>query len=320
MEGFAPTGESAGDARAPRAASIRRRDKGENVDAAKRTPVVTTPAGAEGMVPGAETLWRPNDIDDGEVCVGDGVQRMPRASPRTPWRCTKTETRGNERAREEANCRGALPAEANLAEVRAAVEGPRGGCGGAGGGCGGAGGGGGWARGRVAALEWRRRRDYVGAALWHHTARSTEYFSRWIAGRETARIPARIRQRASTSRGSIRSSPSSSPSPSSSLTVALASRDVVSSDGPRHSDITFLTLLLLITSALSIDVVFVVHFPFVRVRVLRDCGEVRETGEVARTRSTCRAKFARSASRRASSPRGSPPRRLCSGANAPRSP
>ena len=34
-------------------------------------------------------------------------------------------------------------------------------------------------------LESRRARDYVGGALWHHTLRSTEYFSRWIEMKET---------------------------------------------------------------------------------------------------------------------------------------
>ena len=34
-------------------------------------------------------------------------------------------------------------------------------------------------------LEARRARDYVGGALWHHTLRSTEYFSRWIEMKET---------------------------------------------------------------------------------------------------------------------------------------
>ena len=30
-----------------------------------------------------------------------------------------------------------------------------------------------------------RDSDYVGGALWHHTLRSTEYFSRWIEMKET---------------------------------------------------------------------------------------------------------------------------------------
>ena len=44
---------------------------------------------------------------------------------------------------------------------------------------------------------WRGpRRDYVGAALWHHTARSTEYFSRWIEMKETGRESSEREKRA----------------------------------------------------------------------------------------------------------------------------
>ena len=35
-------------------------------------------------------------------------------------------------------------------------------------------------------LAQQRHADFVGAMLWHHTARSTEYFSRWIELKETA--------------------------------------------------------------------------------------------------------------------------------------
>ena len=35
-------------------------------------------------------------------------------------------------------------------------------------------------------LSTRRARDYVGQMLWHHTARSTEYFSRWVEIKEAA--------------------------------------------------------------------------------------------------------------------------------------
>lgn len=37
----------------------------------------------------------------------------------------------------------------------------------------------------TAKLHCRRRADYTQALLWHHTARSTEYFSRWIEMKET---------------------------------------------------------------------------------------------------------------------------------------
>jgi hypothetical protein len=45
-------------------------------------------------------------------------------------------------------------------------------------------------------LERARARDYVGAALWHHTARSTEYFSRWIEMKETGRESSEREKRA----------------------------------------------------------------------------------------------------------------------------
>ena len=34
-------------------------------------------------------------------------------------------------------------------------------------------------------LDESRREDFTGAALWHHSVRSTEYFSRWIEMKET---------------------------------------------------------------------------------------------------------------------------------------
>ncbi len=36
-------------------------------------------------------------------------------------------------------------------------------------------------------MHCRRKRDYTSAMLWHHTARSTEYFSRWIELKESLR-------------------------------------------------------------------------------------------------------------------------------------
>ena len=84
------------------------------------SPVVTTPAGAEGMVPGAETLWRrwrPNDIDDGEVW-GDGPTRCRGDRRRTPWCCTKSRDAW-ERARERRRTRrGTLRRRRIFAEVR----------------------------------------------------------------------------------------------------------------------------------------------------------------------------------------------------------
>ena len=40
--------------------------------------------------------------------------------------------------------------------------------------------------GAAADLAARRSRDYVGQMLWHHTARSTEYFRRWVELKEAA--------------------------------------------------------------------------------------------------------------------------------------
>ena len=39
--------------------------------------------------------------------------------------------------------------------------------------------------GALSTTPRRARADYVGGALWHHTLRSTEYFSRWIEMKET---------------------------------------------------------------------------------------------------------------------------------------
>ena len=36
-------------------------------------------------------------------------------------------------------------------------------------------------------MHCRRQRDYTAAMLWHNTARSTEYFSRWIELKESRR-------------------------------------------------------------------------------------------------------------------------------------
>lgn len=190
VEGFAPTVQGAMEDARVLLAPLRfgAGIKGKIVDAWQNgLPVVTTPVGAEGMVPGAETLWRPNDIDDGEVwggrwrstdAAGIAADAVALHEDGDAWE--RARARGGELVGE------LFPAEANLAEVRAAVEGlfeevvaeqeevvaeQEVGAGGR--------------EGRVAALDWRRRRDYVGASLWHHTARSTEYFSRWIEVKET---------------------------------------------------------------------------------------------------------------------------------------
>ncbi len=177
--------------------------KGKIVDAwSLGLPVVTTPVGAEGMLPPREFSEVPLDATKtsdaqkndwgGRWCAADARALARDAvelhEDREAW--AKARRRGAELVRE------LFPAEANLARVRDAVEAllgepaegfadeeadpfvvaeattPRSG------------------------LERARARDYVGAALWHHTARSTEYFSRWIEMKETGRESSEREKRA----------------------------------------------------------------------------------------------------------------------------
>lgn len=177
--------------------------KGKIVDAwSLGLPVVTTPVGAEGMLPPREFSEVPLDATKtsdaqknewgGRWCAADARALARDAvelhEDREAW--AKARRRGAELIRE------LFPAEANLARVRDAVEAllgepaegfadeeadafvvaeattPRSG------------------------LERARARDYVGAALWHHTARSTEYFSRWIEMKETGRESSEREKRA----------------------------------------------------------------------------------------------------------------------------
>ena len=186
VEGFAPTVEGAMAGARVLLAPLRfgAGIKGKIVDAwIQGLPVVTTPVGAEGMVPGVDQLWTRGGASDGSDwggrwCAVDaaGVARDAVAlhEDRLEW----------ERAR-AAGTRlvdDLFPAQRNLAVVREAVEGlfaPTGlesegrdsvgesGC-----------------RTRLEAL---RSVDFYGAALWHHTVRSTEYFSRWIEVKETGK-------------------------------------------------------------------------------------------------------------------------------------
>ena len=327
VEGFAPTVQGAMEDARVLLAPLRfgAGIKGKIVDAWQNgLPVVTTPVGAEGMVPGAEKLWRPNDIDDGEVwggrwrstdAAGIAADAVALHEDRDAWE--RARARGGELVGE------LFPAEANLAEVRAAVEGlfeevvaeqeeivaeQEVGAGGR--------------EGRVAALI-----GGAGGITWARRCGITPRDRRNIfrggsKSRRRARIPARIRQRASTSRGSIRSSPSSSPSPSSSLTrrARVVVDVVLSSDGPRHSDITFLTSSSSSLLGLSIRRVrrpFPIRPSPSPPRLRGGSGNGRGSRASARRAERSSHAALRVARR---PPRGSPPRRLCSGANAPRSP
>ena len=144
-------------------------------------PAVTTPVGAEGMVPGVDELWSPTG-------VGGGREGALNAAAAAPWGGRWTSTAAADIARdavelhedrtawERARATGfelveaLFPAERNLGAVRDAIEGlfgasEREGC--------------------DTALDELRREDFTGAALWHHSVRSTEYFSRWIEMKET---------------------------------------------------------------------------------------------------------------------------------------
>ena len=182
IEGFAPTVEGAMDDARVLLAPLRfgAGIKGKIVDAWMRgLPVVTTPVGAEGMVPGKDTLWNPGESTEGT----EGV-----SYEQIDWGGAWTSTSAadvardairlheNEEAWSRARSNGfeligtLFPAERNLGVVRDAIEGlyeasEREGC--------------------ETALDELRSLDFTGAALWHHSARSTEYFSRWIEMKET---------------------------------------------------------------------------------------------------------------------------------------
>ena len=147
-------------------------------------PVVTTPIGAEGMRPGKDALWSGNDAEDQEEDWGGRWRSLDAASFARDAVALHEDAGEWERAR----ARGfdlideLFPADRNLDVVRAATEalfveadaedaedalGEN------------------KNKNKTTTLESRRARDYVGGALWHHTLRSTEYFSRWIEMKET---------------------------------------------------------------------------------------------------------------------------------------
>jgi glycosyltransferase involved in cell wall biosynthesis len=138
--------------------------KGKVVEAwAHGTPVVTTPIGAEGMVPGRPTfesmlpdvapdhpwggLWRAHDT---QTLVRDAVSVH---TDRALWEAC------SQRA---LTLRGSLFGAAPLlARLRRTIEAV------------------------LEARDERRAADYVGAQLWHHRQRSTEYFAKWIEAKST---------------------------------------------------------------------------------------------------------------------------------------
>ena len=100
--------------------------------------------------------WGGRVADDAEAFAAEAAQLY---SDRASWEAAQ--------ARGRALLAELYPREANLAAVRQAIE---------------------TARTQLAA---HRAQDYAGAMLWHQTARSTEYFSRWIELKEAAAAAAR---------------------------------------------------------------------------------------------------------------------------------
>lgn len=136
--------------------------KGKIVDAWRYgTPVVTTPIGAEGM--GAEGNVRMGtDTGAGNPGVWGGLVAGDAASfaESAIQLCTDESAWVGARCNSRRLLRELYAKEPNLDGIRAAVQ-------------------------RAAEdLTVRRARDYSGAVLWQQTARSTEYFSRWIELKE----------------------------------------------------------------------------------------------------------------------------------------
>ena len=159
--------------------------KGKIVDAWMHgLPVVTTPIGAEGMRPGEDALWSDcsaRRVKDEEEDWGGRWRSLDAASFARDAVALHEDAGAWERARARGSGLIAelFAGEKNLAAVRDATEAlfveaeaefenVRG-----------------ETESFSTTLEARRARDYVGGALWHHTLRSTEYFSRWIEMKET---------------------------------------------------------------------------------------------------------------------------------------
>ena len=178
--------------------------KGKIVDAWMHgVPVVTTPIGAEGMVPGVDKLWTESEDDSDSDTEKKSDPEKEKSENETwggSWRSLDAAgfardavaLHEDSAAWEATRRRGRelvkilFPHEKNLDTVRREMEGlfetdgdlplerarssqalkkglvkPR------------------------TVLEKRRAEDFVGQTLWHHSLRSTEYFSRWIEVKET---------------------------------------------------------------------------------------------------------------------------------------
>jgi len=130
------------------------------------TPVVTTPVGAEGAVPGVDL---PSDapLAPGSRWGGLCGALDAAALARDAVRLHEEAALWNEcQARGTSVLQGLFGAEQNLGAVTAAVE------------------------ASMQGLDAAREQDFTGQMLWHSTARATEYFARWIEMKETAaRVP-----------------------------------------------------------------------------------------------------------------------------------
>lgn len=141
--------------------------KGKIVDAWNfGLPVVTTPIGAEGTVPGTMRFLSPsgNVVDQTENWGGrwdciDAAQIAEAAvklhQDKTKWQAAQSSG--------ISLVNSLFSKDANTSTVMRAVE-------------------------RVISnLSCIREKDYAGSILWHHTSRSTLYFSKWIELKETGK-------------------------------------------------------------------------------------------------------------------------------------
>ena len=147
--------------------------KGKIVDAwTEGLPVVTTPIGAEGMVPGLCQVWK-------AAPTPATTRSIDTASWGGFWQSCLPEDiandavwlHENECAWEHARIQGRsivdeiFSKERNLAALRATLE------------------------GGIRSADESRRSDFVGRMLWFHTSKATEYFSRWIELKEIGYVP-----------------------------------------------------------------------------------------------------------------------------------
>ena len=124
--------------------------KGKIVDAWRYgTPCISTSIGSEGMSDKGEE-WGGRVANDAQAFAAAAVELY-----------TSQESWEKAQLRARILLRDLYLRDSNLSVIREAIEGARG------------------------DLEVRRSRDYVSEMLWHQTARSTEFFSRWIELKET---------------------------------------------------------------------------------------------------------------------------------------